>query len=93
MVLLLDSSDSPAGLNLPGYRLHQLKGDRKGQWAAWVSANWRLVFEFDGDDAVNKAGWSTAATWLGAQAAYDLWQVRQRADSIKVARYPAPAAA
>jgi proteic killer suppression protein len=37
-------------LNVPGFGLHPLKGKRKGQWALWVSGNWRLVFEFDGDD-------------------------------------------
>jgi len=42
---------------------------------------------------LEKAGWSTAETWLGAQLAYDLWQARQHADSIQVARYPAPAPA
>ncbi len=40
-------------MNVPGYRLHQLKGDRSGQWAVWVSGNWRLVFAFDGDHATN----------------------------------------
>ena len=40
-------------MNLPGYRLHALHGEREGQWAVWVSGNWRLVFEFDGDDATN----------------------------------------
>jgi plasmid maintenance system killer protein len=35
-VILLDSGTSQAALDLPGYRLHQLKGDRKGQWAVWV---------------------------------------------------------
>src|ERR1700722_3471957 len=39
---------------------------------------------------VEKAGWSNAETWLGVQTAYDLWQVKQRADSIHVKRYPAP---
>lgn len=38
---------------LPGARLHQLKGDRKGQWAVWVSGNWRLVFGFDGEHATD----------------------------------------
>jgi len=40
-------------MNLPGYRLHPLKGDREGTWAVWVSANWRVTFEFEGSDAVN----------------------------------------
>ena len=38
---------------LPGARLHALRGDRSGQWAVWVSGNWRLVFEFDKQDATN----------------------------------------
>ncbi len=42
---------------------------------------------------LDKAGWSNAETWLGAQLAYDLWQARQGADSIKVERYPASAVA
>jgi proteic killer suppression protein len=40
-------------MNLPGYRLHRLRGDRRGQWAVSVSGNWRLVFEFDGEDAAD----------------------------------------
>ena len=43
----------PADMNLPGMRLHPLKGKRKGQWAVSVSGNWRLVFEFDGEDVTN----------------------------------------
>lgn len=33
--------------------MHQLKGDRRGQWAASISGNWRLIFEFDGEHATN----------------------------------------
>ena len=40
-------------LNAPNYRLHQLQGDRRGQWSMWVSGNWRLVFEFDGGDIIS----------------------------------------
>ena len=37
-------------MNLPGYRLHALKGDRKGYWSVTVSGNWRIVFRIgDGD--------------------------------------------
>ncbi|WP_331251374.1 MULTISPECIES: type II toxin-antitoxin system RelE/ParE family toxin [Photorhabdus] len=37
-------------INLPGYNLHPLTGDRRGQWAITVSGNWRITFEFiDGD--------------------------------------------
>ena len=35
---------------MPGYRLHQLKGDRKEFWSIRISANWRMVFRFDGGD-------------------------------------------
>jgi len=38
---------------LPAYRLHQLKGERVGSWSVWVSGNWRLTFEIEGDDATN----------------------------------------
>ena len=49
----LDTANNPASLNMPGFRLHALKQDRKGQWAITISGNWRLVFEFDGDDITN----------------------------------------
>jgi proteic killer suppression protein len=53
MLTVLNDSNGPQGMNIPNYRLHPMKGDRKGQWAVWVSGNWRLVFEFEGQDAVN----------------------------------------
>ena len=49
----LDASNNPQDMNLPGYKLHELKGKQKGVWAVWVSGNWRLTFEFEGNDAVN----------------------------------------
>ena len=37
-------------MDLPGFRLHSLKGDRLGEWAVDVNKNWRITFEFiDGD--------------------------------------------
>ncbi len=51
MLLLLDESTQPSGMNVPGYRLHPLTGDRKGQWAVSVSGNWRLIFTFEGENA------------------------------------------
>jgi len=47
----LDEADAPQGLNLPGYRLHPLKGDCSGFWSVTVRANWRVVFRFQGADA------------------------------------------
>ena len=48
---LLDAAAAPQALNLPGYRLHQLKGDRKGFWVMTVRANWRIVFRFEDRNA------------------------------------------
>ena len=53
LLTALHMAEGPENMNQPGYRLHPLHGDRKGQWAVWVSGNWRLVFEFDGTDAVS----------------------------------------
>ncbi len=47
----LDEAETPQAMNLPGYRLHPLKGDRKGSWAVTVRANWQMVFRFEGVDA------------------------------------------
>jgi proteic killer suppression protein len=44
---VLDAASAPQALDLPGYRLHQLKGDRKGYWSLTVRANWRIVFRFE----------------------------------------------
>ena len=42
----LDSAIEIGDLDIPGYRLHPLKGKREGIWAITVSANWRLTFQF-----------------------------------------------
>ena len=42
----MDSAMEVSDLDIPGYKLHPLKGDRKGIWAISVSGNWRLTFEF-----------------------------------------------
>jgi proteic killer suppression protein len=49
----LDAAAQPGDMNLPGYRLHPLKGDREGLWSVTVQANWRIVFRFDGGDATD----------------------------------------
>jgi toxin HigB-1 len=51
ILTVLDDADAPQALNLPGYRLHPLKGDLKGFWAVTVRANWRIIFRFEGTDA------------------------------------------
>jgi proteic killer suppression protein len=34
-------------MDLPGFHLHPLKGDRTGYWAVIVRANWRVIFRVD----------------------------------------------
>ena len=46
----LDVAAKPEDMNLPGLRLHPLKGDRAGYWAVKASSNRRVVFRFDGCD-------------------------------------------
>src|ERR1022692_474901 len=47
----LDQATTPQALNLPGYRLHPLKGDLRGFWSVTVRANWRIIFRSEGEDA------------------------------------------
>ena len=50
ILALLETSDSINDMDLPGLSLHELKGQRKGTYAAKVSGNWRVTFKIiDGD--------------------------------------------
>ena len=50
ILVRLDASRTIADMDLPGFRLHSLKGDAKGFWAVTVRANWRVIFRFaEGD--------------------------------------------
>jgi proteic killer suppression protein len=51
ILTILDSASTPQALDLPGYRLHQLKGDLRGFWSVTVRANWRIIFRFEDGDA------------------------------------------
>ena len=51
ILTVLDAAASPTALDLPGYRLHRLKGDLRGFWSVTVRANWRIMFRFEGPDA------------------------------------------
>ncbi len=48
---LLDLAKDPEDMDLPGYRLHRLRGNLRGFWSITVSGNWRIVFRFDGGNA------------------------------------------
>lgn len=47
----LDEATEPGHMDLPGFRLHPLKGDLTGFWSVSVSGNWRIVFRFKGANA------------------------------------------
>jgi proteic killer suppression protein len=47
ILTVLDRAATPQALNLPGYRLHPLKGDLRGFWSVTVRANWRIMFRFE----------------------------------------------
>ncbi len=46
----LDVATSLEAMRMPHYRLHALKGDRKGYWSVTVKANWRIIFRFGSED-------------------------------------------
>lgn len=42
----LDTSMEISDMDIPGFKLHSLKGKLKGRWSVLVSGNWRITFEF-----------------------------------------------
>ncbi len=51
ILAVLDRANGPEAMDLPGFRLHPLRGDLRGFWAVTVRANWRVVWRFDRGDA------------------------------------------
>lgn len=43
----LDTGVIIGDMNVPGYRLHALGGQRSGTWSVSVSGNWRITFRFE----------------------------------------------
>lgn len=46
LLAALDTAQSIEDMNVPGFRLHPLKGSGQKRWSVWVSGNWRLTFAF-----------------------------------------------
>jgi proteic killer suppression protein len=44
----LDAADVPSDMDLPTYGFHPLKGNRKGDYAVTIRANWRITFAWKG---------------------------------------------
>jgi len=42
----LDTAQEIDDMDIPGFKLHPLKGKLKGRWSISVSGNWRITFEF-----------------------------------------------
>jgi antitoxin HigA-1 len=82
--IIRDACLEPLGLSVSaaakwlGVSRHSLSELLNGR--ASISAEMAIRLE--------KAGWSVAESWLRNQMSYDLWQARQRADQIKVEKYP-----
>lgn len=49
----LDVARGPDDMNVVGLRLHPLKGDLDGFWSVTVRANWRIIFRFESENAVD----------------------------------------
>lgn len=47
----LDTAQVIADMDIPGFRLHPLKGSERGRWSIWVNGNWRVTFEFENGSA------------------------------------------
>ena len=50
VLAVLDRARKPDDMDLPGFRLHPLKGALKGHWAVMVSGNWRVTFRMEAGD-------------------------------------------
>jgi len=53
ILAVLERSRTSQDMDLPGLRLHALKGVLKGHYAVSVSGNWRVTFRFEGGHAVD----------------------------------------
>jgi proteic killer suppression protein len=43
----LHQAEAIEDMNVHSYRLHPLKGSRKGEWGVTVRANWRITFRYE----------------------------------------------
>lgn len=47
----LDTAQVIEDMDIPGFRLHPLKGSERGRWSIWVNGNWRVTFKFENGNA------------------------------------------
>ncbi len=48
----LNVAKSDEDMNIPGWNLHALRGDKAGHFSIWVNGNWRMTFRFEDGDAI-----------------------------------------
>jgi len=48
----LDTAQTIEDMDIPGFRLHALKGSERGRWSIWVNGHWRVTFEFENGNAL-----------------------------------------
>lgn len=46
LLVALDTALAIEDMNIPGFRLHPLRGRERGRWSVWVTGNWRVTFTF-----------------------------------------------
>ena len=46
LLAALDTATSIEDMDIPGFRLHPLKGEERSRWSVWVNGNRRVTFEF-----------------------------------------------
>lgn len=50
ILAVLNRARKPSDMDLPGFRLHPLKGNLRDFWSVTVRANWRIIFRFEAGD-------------------------------------------
>jgi toxin HigB-1 len=53
VLAFLNRAARPEDMNLPGFRLHPLKGELAGYWSVTIRANWRITFRFENGDVTD----------------------------------------
>jgi proteic killer suppression protein len=49
----LEIAKRPEDMDIPGLRLHPLRGGLAGFWSLTIRANWRIIFRFEGENATD----------------------------------------
>jgi len=46
LLIALETAQVIGDMDIPGFKLHPLKGSDRGRWSIWVNGNWRVTFDF-----------------------------------------------